>query len=103
MSELFAAIDDFRGSRDRLYRRHVTIVLTVLPISQHLFFRISGRISDDDLEHEAVELRFRKRIRAFEFDWILGGYDHEQFRKILSSSFQTNLTLFHCFKESRLS
>jgi hypothetical protein len=33
---------------------------------------------DDDVEHEAIELRFRQRIRAFELDRVLRREDVER-------------------------
>ena len=35
-------------------------------------FVFFGQIIHDDVEHEAVELRFRKRVCAFHFDGVLG-------------------------------
>jgi hypothetical protein len=36
------------------------------------------QIRDDDVEHEAIELRFRQRIGAFELDRVLRREDEER-------------------------
>ena len=36
------------------------------------------RVTDDDLEHEAVDLRFGQRIGAFLLERVLRGHDEER-------------------------
>ena len=42
-------------------------------------FVLGDEVGHHDVEHEAIELRFRQRIRAFELDRILRG-EHEERR-----------------------
>jgi hypothetical protein len=47
-------------------------------LQNNLHFVLEIRITDFDVEHEPVELRFGKRIGAFLFDGVLGRQDKKR-------------------------
>ena len=60
------------------------------------------RMVDDDVEHEAIELRFRERIRAFELDRVLGGKDVERLLERVGASLDGDPMLLHGLEQRRL-
>ena len=59
--------DDVVAAEDRRQRRQ----FGRRRFADHFHFVFDGEIVEHDVEEEAVKLRFRKRIGAFQFDWIL--------------------------------
>ena len=62
-----------------------------------------GRGRDQKFEEEAVELRFRQRIGAFELDGILCGEHDKRRRENMRLAEYRHLFFFHRFKYRRLS
>jgi len=63
---------------------------------------LKRRIVDLDVEHEAVELRFRERIRSLLVDRVLRRDDEERLRKRPRLVSDRDLALLHRLKERRL-
>ena len=51
-----------------------------------LLFFLVRRIADAQLEHEAVELRFGQRVRAFLLDRVLRGEHEERMRQVVRAA-----------------
>ncbi len=60
-------------------------------------------IIHQQLEHESVNLSFRKRIRPFVLDWVLSGNDEEWSIQSMSISIDADLLFLHYFQQSGLS
>ena len=54
-----------------------TYPLPEAQLDRFMFHIVLGRMFDDDVEHEAVELRFGQRVRALELDGVLRREDDE--------------------------
>jgi len=65
-------------------------------------FLALARIRRPGPHEEAIELRFGKRIRAFELDGILRCANDEERRQRFARTVDRHLTLFHCFQQRRL-
>ena len=63
---------------------------------------VVGRVLDDDVEHEAIELRFRQRIRAFELDRVLRGEHVERLGQLVGLALHGDAVLLHRFEQRRL-
>ena len=57
---------------------------------------------DDDVEHEAVELRFGQRIRAFELDRVLRREDEERLVELVGASLDRDAVLLHRLEQRGL-
>ena len=57
---------------------------------------------DHDVEHEAIELRFRQRVRAFELDRVLRGKHVERLLELVGSSLNRDAVLLHGLEQRRL-
>ena len=79
--DLMPAMRDGRGvlKRANIEPFQMVRIKARVPAGDDLAFVGFLRIIDDDLEQEAVELRFGQRIRAVLVLWILCG-DHKEFR-----------------------
>src|SRR5437879_527723 len=69
-------LQQIAGADHRLHLR----VLDGHPLHDGDLFQYAG-IGDDDLEHEAVDLRLRQRIRPFALDWVLRRQHQERVRQ----------------------
>jgi hypothetical protein len=65
-------------------------------------FLVVGRILDQQLEHEAIHLRFRQRVGALLLDRILGRQHHERFRQFVRLPAQRDLPLLHRLEQRAL-
>ena len=63
---------------------------------------IFARVADNDLQHESIHLRFRQRISAFLFDWILRRQNQEWFGKLKSLIADRDLVFLHRFEQRTL-
>ena len=70
--------------------------------AHHVQFIIFLEMVHDDLEHEAVELRFWQRVCALEFDGILGGEHVERLFEYVRGSLNRDAVLLHRLQERRL-
>src|SRR5262249_16956856 len=59
-------------------------------------------IINQNVEHEAVLLGLRKRVRAFLLDGVLCGQHEERIRQPMARSTDGHLTLLHCLKKRGL-
>jgi hypothetical protein len=57
---------------------------------------------DDDVEHEAIELRLGKRIGAFELDRVLGREHVKRLLELIRAPLNRDAVLLHRFEERRL-
>ena len=73
----------FGGKRGEIGGVEVVRVKTLVHGLKDGDFLFGCGISDLDLQQEAVQLRFRQRIRAFKLDWVLCGEDGEKLRKVV--------------------
>ena len=60
------------------------------------------RIPDDDLQHEAVDLRLGKRVRALGLDRVLRRHHEERLRDQVRLVPDRDLTLLHDLEERGL-
>ena len=77
-------------------------IKTLFVLRENFHFFLSGRIGDANFKKEAVELSFRKRVGALEFDGILRGEDGEVFRERIANAVDGDLALFHGFQQRGL-
>ena len=70
--------------------------------SRDLELLVVRRVLDDDVEHEAVELRFRQRIGAFELDRVLRREHVERFVQLVGLALHRDAVLLHRFEQRRL-
>ena len=63
---------------------------------------LERRIADEDLEHEAILLRFGKRIGPFLLDRILRGQHEERIGKFVPDAAHGDLPLLHGFEQRGL-
>src|SRR6185437_6947925 len=78
---------------DRLAARHA---------AHDLLLFIARRIADAQLEHEPVDLRFRKRVRAFLLDRVLRRQHEKGFFESERRPADRHLLLLHRFEQRRL-
>ncbi len=69
---------------------------------QDAFFLFLRRIGHEQLEHEAIELRFGKRIRSFLFDRVLRGDRDEGAIERIGHAIHRHLSLLHRLQQRRL-
>ena len=69
----------------------------------HCDFFVFRQIINQHIEHEAIELRFRQRICAFHFDWVLSRQNKERFIERIPAAGGCHLMLTHGFQKCRLS
>ncbi len=62
----------------------------------------SGRIADQDVEHEAVKLRFGQRIGPFLLDRVLRGQDEERIRELVPLAADGHLPFLHGLEQGGL-
>ena len=60
------------------------------------------RMVDDDVEHEAIELRFGQRIRAFELDRVLRREHVERLLELIGAPLNRDAVLLHRLEQRRL-
>jgi hypothetical protein len=63
---------------------------------------VIGRVLDDDVIHETIELRLRQRIGAFQLDRVLRRKHVERFGKLIRLALDGHAMLLHCFEQRRL-
>ena len=63
---------------------------------------LGGQIIEHGVEEEAVELRFRQRIGAFELDGVLRGQHEERRRQLVVIAAHRAGELLHGFEQRRL-
>ena len=68
----------------------------------HAELLVVRRVVDDDVEHEAIELRFRQRVRAFELDRVLRGEHVERLVELIGLALHGDAMLLHRFEQRRL-
>jgi hypothetical protein len=68
----------------------------------HLQFFVGGEIAQHGVEQEAVQLRFRQRVGAFELDGVLGGQHEERRRQFVIIAAHGAGELLHRFEQCRL-
>ena len=66
-------------------------------------FIVLRQIIDHHIEHEAVQLRFRQRIRAFHLDGILRRQHEKWQRQYMADAACGHLIFLHRFQQRRLS
>ena len=78
------------------------VLLALLAAQQDLQLLLGVRVADADAHDEAVELRFRQRVGAFELHWILRR-DHDK-RRVERKALALDgyLALLHRFEQRRL-
>ena len=87
-----------RGGQHRLERRRFAVDAR----DEDLFEHGTLDAGDVDLEHEAVELRFGQRIRAFELDRILRRQHEERRRQRPRLAERRHAPFLHRFEQRRL-
>jgi len=70
--------------------------------AKHERLLASARVPHDHAHEEAVDLRLRKRVGAFEVDRVLRRQDEEGERKLEAIAFDRDLTLLHGLEERGL-
>jgi hypothetical protein len=88
---------DERGVGDGGHVRDVGVVAH----RDHVFL-FRARVADDELQQEAVELRFGQRIGALVLDRILGRHHEERLGQGEGLVADRDLALFHRFEQRRL-
>ena len=63
---------------------------------------VFGRIAHLQLEEEAIELRFRQRIRAFHLERILRGEDQERLLELVGGLADRHADVLHRLEQRRL-
>ena len=71
-------------------------------LADHIELLVLGEVVDHDLEHEAVELRFREGIGALELDRVLGREDVEGFLEGVGDPLDGHPVLLHRLEKRRL-
>jgi hypothetical protein len=61
-----------------------------------------SRIADHHVKHEAIELCFRQRIRAFLLDWILRRQHEQRPIELMPDTADRDLILLHRLEQRRL-
>ena len=99
------AIDQLAGAHDFIQRNHrldfhLRDSEGHFVQNQPLF--VKGRVADEHLEHEAIDLRLRQRIGSFLVDRVLRRQNQERRRQRHGFSAKSHLTLLHRFQQRRL-
>ena len=68
----------------------------------HLDLLVVGRVLDDDVEHEAIELRFGQRIGALELDRVLRREHVERLGELVGAPLNGDAVLLHRLEQRRL-
>ncbi len=68
----------------------------------HRVLLVHRRIANLELEHEAVDLRFRQHVSALLLDWILSGKNHEWLRQRKGLLAKRHLLFQHGLKQGAL-
>ena len=63
---------------------------------------VLGRVVDDDVEHEAIELRFGQRIGAFELDRVLRREHVERLFELVGAALDGDAVFLHRLEQRRL-
>jgi len=63
---------------------------------------VFGQVRDDDVEHEAIELRFRQRVGSFELDRILGRQHEERPVEGIRAAGRRHVIFLHRLEQRRL-
>ncbi len=63
---------------------------------------VFGWMLDDDMKHEAVELGFGQRVRAFELNRVLGRKDEERLFERVGAPLDRDAVLLHRFEQCGL-
>ncbi len=63
---------------------------------------VLAEVVDDDVEHEAIELRLGQRIRAFELDRVLRGQHEERLVERIGAAGGGDVILLHRLEQRRL-
>ena len=71
------------------------------PLDDNEFVHLVG-IADEDLQHEAVDLRLREGVRPLGLDRVLGGHDEERVRDLVRLTADRHLVLLHDLEERAL-
>ena len=61
-------------------------------------FIVLRQVIHDDIEHEAIQLRFGERISAFHFDRVLSRENEERFLEDVAHAGSSDLVLLHGFQ-----
>src|SRR3954463_16826625 len=69
---------------------------------QHLQFFLLRGVRNIYFKKEAIQLRFRKMICSFLFNWVLCGYHHKGKFERVGGTVHSHLLFFHDFEKSRL-
>ena len=67
-----------------------------------LEFLVLRRVLDDDVEHEAIELRFGQRVGAFELDRVLRREHVERLLELIGAALDGDAVLLHRLEQRRL-
>ena len=87
------------GTADRLLELNRT---QRCRLADHLDFVVFREISDNDVEHEAVELGLRQRIRTFELDRVLRRENVKWLFEDVSFAFDRDRSFLHGFEQRGL-
>ena len=71
-------------------------------LADDFFFLFGAGVVDEDVEHEAVELRFRKGVGAFLFEGVLGGEYEEGLGEFEGRTAGGDVVFLHGFEERGL-
>lgn len=71
--------------------------------AEHSLLGLLAGVRDHDLEHEAVELRERQRIRPFLLDGVLRRERDERIGERMRDSVVSDSEFLHRFQQCRLS
>ena len=85
---------DHRGGRRRIVGAGHQV--------ENLPLFVAAWVADLQLEHEAVNLRFRQRVGAFVFDGILRGQHEERLLQLERSLANRDLLFLHRFQQGAL-
>ena len=69
---------------------------------QHLAFLLEGRVADEELEQESVELGLGEGVRALVLDGVLRGDHDERVRERSARPLDRHLSLLHRLQQRRL-
>src|SRR5262245_43766970 len=72
------------------------------PREQQLALLGRVKVTQRDAHEKTVELGFRQWVRAFVFDWVLGGEDKERRREQTGLALERHLSFLHRLEQRRL-
>ena len=91
--------------RSDLIRRHYSFEVVILRrggLLDHRDFIFFRQVANLHIEHEAIELRFRQRVRTLHLDRVLGGQNKKWPRQIVTEALHRHAPLLHRFQQCRL-